>query len=144
MLQGGDLGGMAQIYLDSTQAVQVIGDDYHCYHSSNSTWDSTAMGIETCCVKTGNEQWKFKKATIERLVAVTRAMIKEYGITDIDASVKRHYDCDQKNHKNCPQMWVNCDYGEIEPTTHPAWLAFKDAIKTGTIDWSRMEGTYID
>lgn len=155
MLKKGDLGGMAQIYLDEDDALQVIGDDYFCYHSGYSTWDATSMGIEVCSVrvsgKTDRERYKFKKATIEKLVAVTRAMIVEYGITDIDNNVYRHYDCtvanpnkSVSNYKNCPAMWVNVDkYGQKETEVSPAWKAFKEALKTGVIDWGRMEGTYV-
>lgn len=142
MLQGAGLGGMAQIYLDGDEALQVIGDEYHCFHSSNSDWDKTSMGIETCSVIKGGKYY-FTKATIERLVATTRAMVAYYGITDVRANVKRHYDL-AKDKKACPAMWVNCEYGKNEPTVHPAWEAFLYAVETGDIDWSAMAGTYIE
>ena len=143
MLKNAGLGGMAQIYLDGNEALQVIGDEYHCFHSSNSSWDKTSMGIETCSViKDG--KYYFTKATIERLVATTRAMVAYYGITDVRSNVKRHYDL-AKDKKACPAMWVNAAYGQPETKgVHPAWEAFLYAVETGDIDWSAMAGTYIE
>ena len=143
MLKNAGLGGMAQIYLDGNEALQVIGDEYHCFHSSNSNWDKTSMGIETCSViKDG--KYYFTKATIERLVATTRAMVAYYGITDVRSNVKRHYDL-AKDKKACPAMWVNAAYGQPETKgVHPAWEAFLYAVETGDIDWSAMAGTYIE
>lgn len=142
LASGNGYGGMAQIYLDENEAVQVIGEDYWCYHSANSSWDKNAMGIETCSVKQGGKHY-FKKATIERLVATTRAMVAYYGITDVRSNIKRHYDL-AKDKKACPAMWVNAKYGHSEPSVHQAWEAFLYAVETGDIDWSAMAGTYIE
>lgn len=142
---GANSEAMAHFYIDANSGFQAVGDDVKAWHAGNSEWNGVSLGIEMCCKQmTANKHtpYRFQKGTIIRAVALTRALMKEYNLTDVDACVVRHFD-KAKDHKLCPEMWINTR-SSTEPTPHPAWVAFKEAVKTGQIDWGKMEGTYYE
>ncbi len=103
------------------QMVDPANKAWHCgtvgtyYHPECR--NANSIGIETACrndtddLSASSRDWYFDFVTVERLAALTRYLMAQYGI---DAEhVVRHYDVTRKT---CPAMWVHDE---------SAWAAFK-------------------